>query len=399
MKRIINGSRRLYCTMIALTLMVSAHALASDVDSIPFLYRDHLFVPAYIDGNHQANVIYDTGAADMFGVDSVYLLLSDWKPQNFSYAMTGGGAGKSRIKIIVGPVQTSIGTIDSKYKIMPIFKLRDVVDCHVDGIWGIKGIEECPFEINFEHSFLKRYKNCQPDLDGYECLPIRYEDDRIMLQAQVVIDGKSIEGWYLMDTGAGSSMIFTAAAVEEYQLESLPGKRHIIDITQFGIGDKAQEEIVSMQSQLIVIGSDTIRDEEIFYITEGVGAFSDREYLGVIGNDVWSSYNIVIDASKGVMYLKRFKEHPPVEPSYGYSFRNRTDIGMGWIVSAITRDGEAAKAGLQLNDRIIAVNGKPVEDYTWEEENDINKLPEQVLDVLTPTGTSKQIRLTPKLMW
>ena len=203
-----------------LLALIAPSALSQDVDSIPFLFRGHLYVPACVEGSHQANVIYDTGAADMFGVDSVYLLHSDWKPQKIGNAMTGGGgAGKTLVKIIIGPVKVGIGSIDSEYDMVPIFKLRDVVDCHVDGIWGIKGIEECPFEINFEHNFLKRYKNSQPDLDGYERLPIRYEDDRILLQAQVVIDGKSIKGWYMMDTGS-PSVILTAGTVEDFQMES-----------------------------------------------------------------------------------------------------------------------------------------------------------------------------------
>ena len=382
-----------------LLALIAPSALSQDVDSIPFLFRGHLYVPACVEGSHQANVIYDTGAADMFGVDSVYLLHSDWKPQKIGNAMTGGGgAGKTLVKIIIGPVKVGIGSIDSEYDMVPIFKLRDVVDCHVDGIWGIKGIEECPFEINFEHNFLKRYKNSQPDLDGYERLPIRYEDDRILLQAQVVIDGKSIKGWYMMDTGS-PSVILTAGTVEDFQMESLSGKRHITDITQFGIGDKAQEAIVEMQSQLIVIGSDTIRNEEISYIPEGVGAFSDRIYLGVIGNDVWSSYNIIIDVSHGALYLKRFKENEPLRPTCGFGFRNRTDIGQGWTVSSLLREGKAAKAGLHLNDRIIAVNGRLVEEYTWEEEYDIDNYPELTLDVIGTDSITRKMILTPEPKW
>ena len=220
-----------------------------------------------------------------------------------------------------------------------------------------------------------------------------------MLQAEVVIGGKSIKGWYLMDTGSGSSVDFTAGAVKEFGIEQLPGKRYITDYTNFGIGDKTQEEIIDMQSQLIVIGSDTIRDEEVSYMPEGAGAFSDRDYIAIIGNDIWSRFNIVIDAKQGVLYLKRFKEDPPLRPTYGYGFRNRTDIGRGWIVASLMRNGEAANAGLHLNDRITAVNGKPVENYTWEEEYNIYKMPELLLDVIGADGVTKQILLKPELKW
>ena len=86
-------------------------------------------------------------------------------------------------------------------------------------------------------------------------------------------------------------------------------------------------------------------------------------------------------------------------PNYDFGFRNRTDIGKGWIVSSLTRDGDAACAGLQLNDRIIAINGRPVEEYTWEEEYRLNRLSQITLDIIGTDGESKQITLSPALRW
>ena len=123
-----------------------------------------------------------------------------------------------------------------------------------------------------------------------------------------------------------------------------------------------------MKSQQFIIGNDTITNKEFDYLPNGVGAFSDREYLGTIGNNIWSKYNIIIDTNDGFMYLKRFKPSKEYSESYGYNFRNRTDIGKGWIVSSLEREGAAAIAGLELNDIIITVNGKNVEDYTWSKD-------------------------------
>jgi len=273
------------------------------------------------------------------------------------------------------------------------------VDCHVDGIWGIKDIEQHPLEINFEHSFLKYYKDGNPLVEGYDKLPIRYQDHRIQVQAEVLVGGKSIQGWFLVDTGSGASVDFTANTVKQFGLESLPGKRYIKDITQFGIGDKAQESIIEMQSQRIVIGSDTTSNEVISYLPDGAGAFGKRDYVGVIGNGLLSRFNLVIDTAHGFLYLKRFKEDQPAKPTYDFDFRNCTDIGKGWIVSSLTRDGDAAHAGLQLNDRIIAINGRLVEDYTWEEEYRIDELPQITLDVIGTNGESRQLTLTPALRW
>ena len=393
---LINNQRLL---IIALAVLWSWATMAWGNDSIPFLYRSHLFVPACINNEHQVNVIFDTGGSDLFGIDSVYLSASEWHPQSLGRARTGGAAGSTSVRVIMDLTPLSVGPLKSTYQIVPIFKLRDVVDCHVDGIWGIKDIEQHPLEINFEHSFLKYYKDGNPLVEDYEKLPIRCHDHRIQVQAEILVGGKNIQGWFLVDTGSGAAVDFTASTVKQYGLESLPGKRYVKDMTQFGIGDKSQESIIEMQSQRIVIGSDTTSNEIISYLPDGTGAFGKKEYIGIIGNGMLSKFNLIIDIAHSALYLKRFKEDQPPVPNYDFGFRNRTDIGKGWIVSSLTRNGDAARAGLQLNDRIIAINGRPVEEYTWEEEYRLNRLPQITLDVIGTDGGTKQITLSSALRW
>jgi len=385
--------------ILALAVLWSWAAVAWGNDSIPFLYRSHLHLPACINNEYQAMIIFDTGGSNLFGIDSVYLSASDWHPQNIGRARTGGTAGRTTVPIIMDPTVLSIGSLNSTYQIVPIFKLRDVIDCHVDGIWGVKDIELHPLEINFEHNYLKYYKDGKPAVEGYDQLPIRCHDHRIQIQAEVIVGGKSIQGWFLVDTGSGAAVDFTASTVKQFGLESLPGKRHMIDITQFGIGDKSQESIIEMQSQRIVIGSDTTSNEVISYLPDGTGAFGQKDYVGIIGNKVLSKFNLIIDIPHSVLYLKRFKADQPVKATYDFDFRNRTDIGKGWIVSSLTRNGDAAQAGLQLNDRITAVNSRPVEDFTWEEEYRIDELPQIALDVVGTAGDTKQITLSHAVRW
>ena len=384
-------------TLLALATM--AVQAQEKCDSIPFIYHSHIYIPVVINDSVKCNVIYDTGAAGMFGVDSVFLSHSAWKPQKMGHAFAGGGAGKTKVRVIADKTKINAGTIVDNYNIVPVFQLRDVVDCHSDGIMGIKNIADYPFEINFEHRYLKPHKNGLPDIADYEKLPIRYEDDRLLLQAETIIKGTNIKGWYLMDTGSGGSVDFTAQTVSEYKLDAMPAKRYFTDFTQFGIGDKEQEVVVDMMSDRIVIGSDTIHRKSISYMPEGTGAFGNKPYVGIIGNDIWSHYNIIIDAKNSVLYLRRFKPATPEGPTYDYGSRNRTDIYRGWIVSSLVRDGEAVKAGLQLGDTITTVNGQSVSEYSWDEEDNLHRTPKQILTIVTANGQEKQITLEAKEQW
>lgn len=383
----------------ALLSIALSSAWAQVNDSIPFIYHGHIYIPTIINDSIKCNTIYDTGAANLFGVDSVFLAHSAWNPGELGNAYTSGTAGRTKVRVINGNTKIKAGTIDDEYGIVPIFLLRDVVDCHADGIMGIKNVEDYPLEINFEHRYLKQHKKGLPNTDGYQKLPIRYENHRLLFQAKTIIKGINIKGWYLMDTGSGSSIDFTSKTVNQYGLDTIAAKRYYTDFAQMGIGDKEQEVIVDMLSDTIVIGSDTICRLPISYVPEGIGAMGDRTYLGIVGNDIWDGFNIIIDVKNSALYLRRFKPQDPERPTYDYSFRNRTDICRGWIISALIREGDAVKASIEIGDTITAINGKNVSEYSWDDEYDIYHTPKQVLTITTANGMEKRITLEAKEQW
>ena len=394
---------RNFLVTLAAFFIASQNVSAQTSDSIPFLFRGynrgHLYIPVTINDSIHCNVVYDTGASDMFGVDSVFLAHSGWKPENFYNARTGGTAGSTMVKIIADRTKINIGNKEDYYGWVPIMQLRNAVGCHADGILGIKNIADYPFEINFEHKYLKKIKSGKLDTKDYIKVPIQYKSNRIMLQAAITIGGKTVKGWYLMDTGSGGSVEFTAQTVKQYDLNKISGKKYITDVSQLGIGDKAQEWKVDMMPDRIVIGSDTLCEVPVSFFPEGAGALSKREYVGVIGNGVWSNYNIIIDVKNSMLYLRRFESESEQKPTYDYRFKNRIDIGKGWVVSSIVRDGDAANAGMELGDMITAINGKSIADYSWEEECNVGFLPMQEIDIIGTDGSEKHIILEAKKRW
>ena len=47
---------------------------------------------------------------------------------------------------------------------------------------------------------------------------------------------------------------------------------------------------------------------------------------------------------------------------------DRTDITDGWIVSSMYEGGIAQKAGFEIDDVILSINGRPVKEIPWEEQ-------------------------------
>lgn len=102
-------------------------------DSVSFLYRSHLYLRSTINDTVNLNIVFDTGGSDIFGVDSVWLKHSNWIPKHFGKASMGSGDRRIIVPLVLDYTKVVIGSIEEYYNRMPVFKLRDVVDCHVDG--------------------------------------------------------------------------------------------------------------------------------------------------------------------------------------------------------------------------------------------------------------------------
>ena len=49
---------------------------------------------------------------------------------------------------------------------------------------------------------------------------------------------------------------------------------------------------------------------------------------------------------------------------------DRTDICDGWIVNGLYEGGIAQKAGFEIGDIILSINGRPVKDISWKEQRE-----------------------------
>ena len=97
---------------------------------------------------------------------------------------------------------------------------------------------------------------------------------------------------------------------------------------------------------------------------------SGRPYVGIIGNEIWSLYDIILDPVHSSVWVKRNAN----EGSYSRSsvthmaVIDRTDICEGWIINGLYKGGIAEQVGIEIGDIIIAINDRPVKEITWEEQ-------------------------------
>ena len=72
------------------------------------------------------------------------------------------------------------------------------------------------------------------------------------------------------------------------------------------------------------------------------------------------------------------------------AYFDRTDISDGWIVNGLYNDGIAAKAGIEIGDTIISINGRPVKEITWEEQRKLDLKGKTTFVVQKKDGSQKE---------
>ena len=151
-------------------------------------------------------------------------------------------------------------------------------------------------------------------------------------------------------------------------MESYKGKKRVGHGLDMGLGDGGVSTWIDAYADSMRMGSLHIPQPGISLSPVGKGAFKENIYVGNIGAGVLGCYNLVIDIPNGKLYCRQFKGYRSGGTTWGFGWINRTDIGKGWIVRSIYKGCAAEKAGIRLGDTIIKVNGKKVENFSWDEE-------------------------------
>lgn len=348
-----------------------SHAARPD-GAIPFIFDSHLYLQATLNDTVPVTIIYDTGA-DFLYLDKDFLELNHLQ-EAFGRKGTArmGGAGNSdpqRVDIFIDPIKIRCGKLDYQNKITPIIGLRDVLGRYIDGLLGNTHLLQAPLMINFSESYIAPLAEPLPpdSLAGYHKLETRFEENRIDVKARLQIDSANVvEGWFRMDLGSGSTVSLTNESSSALHLDQVP-KAYFR--TQAGGVGGSSEDITLRASRFCL--ADTLDNLVIDCSLNQKGALSsNRPYVGIIGNEIWSLYDIVIDPLHASVWVKRNQN----EGTYSRSSLShmatvdRTDIDDGWIVNGLYQGGIAERAGIEIGDTIIAINGRPVKEITWEEQ-------------------------------
>ena len=379
----------------AFTLMANAQngpldSMWESNDSIPFTWDEGIYLPATINNKYPANILFTTNANRQLVVDTTYLKEKCWQPPKIEKGLILRETDTLRLKASNTKHEVKFGNIAANFPYMLITDIRNVLGKHADGIMWDTFFEYSPFEVNFQQKFLRTLTAIPDSVKrNYRCLPLTVRDSKFMIEAYVWFNNKRIGGLYQLWLGGNDDIIFTSNTVERLNLMAYKGKTRQLLAQYTNIGDTTTTTTTFALADSVRLGLQDIGPVVVSMPMSEASSHSRMYNAGYIGAGILSNYNLVFDPAHNKLYYRPYKAYTPEKRTWGFSWVNRTDIGKGWIVRSIYKGSAAEKAGIRLGDTIIKVNGKKVENYSWEEERTLSNDSTITLLLKTKQGMRK----------
>ncbi len=341
--------------------------------AIPFIFDRHLYLQAQLNDTLCAWLVYDTGA-DCLYLDEDYLaqnqLQNAFQPTQTMLMGGAGNAGPKPVQVIMKPISIRLQQHQMESPITPIIRLRDILGCHVDGLLGNWNFYAHPLYVSYSQQYLQPLDSIPASmLQGYTPLKAQFKHNRIYLEGKLTVQaGSEVSGLFLLDLGSGSGLSLTQAAYASLHLADVPQAPYY---TQAGGIGGASESVVIRAEHFIL--ADTLKNPVVDCSLNTAGALADRAYKGLIGNQILSCYDLLFDPQNQVIYFKKTSQQPKYAQAstLHMAYFDRTDVCNGWVVNGLYKHGIAAKAGIEIGDIILSINGRPVKEITWQEQRSL----------------------------
>jgi hypothetical protein len=231
----------------------------------------------------------------------------------------------------------------------------------LDGIIGSEFIKQYVVEVDYQNRVLKLHDKDKFAYAGAgESIPIQLNSFGYpLLDGEVIpASGESIKGKFVLDLGSSGSLVLMSPVVTQYNLLG-NGMKTIKAIGVGGAGGQSNGQIGRVRS--LQIGKFTIPNPLTLFSEDKAGAMATTQLVGNIGQLIAGKFKVFLDYNHTRIIL---------EPNSTFNqAMDRATAGVvlttegkdyGTIrVTDVLENSPAAQAGIQKDDILISVDGKP----------------------------------------
>jgi len=287
-------------------LVVSTITLNAQIAEIPFeLKKGLVLLKLKINkSNHTNTFIFDSGAtSDVMDYTTAKTL---GLMPNHKENVEGAGGSQSYDVVLNQTISLHEEiVIDSTHLVLTnLTRLKNALGRDFDGIFGYSLLRKYITKIDYENKKMSFFNDIKKvDTVGYKSIPFKLEDSIPIPQFEIEIklnNGESFKGNILFDSGAGLTLLVNTPFNEKHQLSEKSGKS--LTVESENLGSKSISEDISIKS--LTIAGFELGEMEISIANDKVGVSSYEGYLGILGAQVISQFDIILDYFSSTLYLK-----------------------------------------------------------------------------------------------
>lgn len=379
---------------LSLLLFALSYSASSQTNFKPivvkFYYDGHIYIKCKINDTLEANLLFDTGAngllldEDYFNSTGIPIVRSQLSQ------LPGAGSTPQTITVVLDRMVVNLDTIKFVPPYVPLMKLRCIVGEKADGIIGPDFLLPYFTRIDFTKKKIMLYTN-EDITKGYESIKLDVLNHRFYLPIEVSTkEGILIKGNSQLDLGYGGTLNLTSPTGIKYQLE-----KKVKNIARYfndrgGAGGRI--EGFAFRASTIKIGKYKISMPDVDVSTDTAGALSKSNHIGLLGNSILERFDIIVNFKTGVFYCK---PNGKLKNSFssnltGFFYVNNSNTENALVINGLFKGGNAEKAGVKVQDKILAINGVKVSLLSTKDIKKLFKKKEKTLKLTILSGLEKK---------
>jgi len=318
------------------------------------LLNHHIYVEAMINDKEGLRFLVDTGGANVLTPKAMERLGLEGQGtfEARGVGETSEEVGFTEVKRLgLGPVELR----DQVFFVIDMSSLYDVEGVDFDGLVGFEVFKRFVVTIDYEG---RRLVLTRPEAFEYsgtgKVIPFTF--DGHTPQVSGAVDGH--EGLFTIDTGSRSSLTLHGSfAAESGLAEKYAAAPRVL--SGWGVGGGVRARVV--RAGVLRLGKEEIRSPVMDISEQEKGAFADSHVAANVGGGVLKRFTVTFDYGEKRMILERngLYEVPDTYDRAGL-WLNRD--GDAFAVMDVTPGGPAEDAGLRVDDRIVAIDGRPASE-------------------------------------
>jgi len=256
-----------------------------------------IFVQAKINGSRPLWFLVDSAAGYPWILDSQ-------RASELRLALGGKGAGwgtgEDPVDLaFASGASVSVGGCELNHQTLAATSLQELqryAGRQLDGILGYELFNHYVVEIEYASGTINLY-----DPVGYQysgpgkSIPVALENNHFLAKTRIILWGESVEGRFLVDTGAGEiAAALTRPFVDSNKLlmvmrGRIPSRLHA------GLGGLTRS--LTGRAQSVQIGPVLLRDVLVDLSRDATGLLASSRFDGVIGGELLRRFKVIFDQS------------------------------------------------------------------------------------------------------